>query len=261
MIAHVLADLRDGQLRLGQHQQHAIGLDRPRDVDGLAVTVGQVDQGVPLSTLMVAKLPAAPPIARSVRKVAHAEATISLASRARARQAIEPGEHEDPPRRGRLGVADEERCAAAFGHSELLVQRQGDDLSSKAGALEHVQAARQVLGARQPRQVGASRQLGELAPRQAQGAGDHSRSARSAPAAESRTVDPRPPAAPSRLRLERRTHRRFAALAGNGGSKAPVRATPAAPRDADAVQLFRASIADAAGSSFAQSRGVRREIT
>ena len=49
MIAHVLADLRDRQRRLSQHQQHAIGLDRPRDVDGLAVTVGQVDQGVPLS--------------------------------------------------------------------------------------------------------------------------------------------------------------------------------------------------------------------
>ena len=51
---------------------------------------------------------------------------------------------------------------------EPLAQRRGDDLPSKAGALEHVQAARQVLGARQPWQVGASRQLGDLAPRQAE---------------------------------------------------------------------------------------------
>ena len=46
VITDVLADLRDGQRRLGQHQQHSIGLDRPRDVDGLAVTIGQVDHGV-----------------------------------------------------------------------------------------------------------------------------------------------------------------------------------------------------------------------
>src|SRR5438045_410320 len=78
------------------------------------------------------------------------------------------------------------------------------------------------------------------------GRGDHSRSARSAAAAEDPTGDPRLPTAAIWLLLERRTHRRFAALAGNGGSRAPVPSTPAGSRVADVVQQFRASIADAA---------------
>ena len=48
------------------------------------------------------------------------------------------------------------------------MQHRGDHLPPKAGALEHVQAARQVLGTLQPRQRGASRQFGELARRQTQ---------------------------------------------------------------------------------------------
>src|SRR4029077_13429501 len=89
-------------------------------------------------------------------------------SRACAHQLLKPVKHEDPPRRGRLRVADEERCPVAFGHTEPSIERWGNDLSSKGGPLEHVQATRQVLWALQARQVGASRQLGELAPRQAQ---------------------------------------------------------------------------------------------
>ena len=48
------------------------------------------------------------------------------------------------------------------------MQHRGDHLPPKAGALEHVQAARQVLGTLQPRQRGASRQFGELARRPTQ---------------------------------------------------------------------------------------------
>src|SRR6185369_15800483 len=66
------------------------------------------------------------------------------------------------------------------------------------------------------------------------------------PAVESPTADPRPSIAPSWLLPEHRTHTRFAALAGNGGSRSPVPSTPAGPQLADAVQQCRASIADAA---------------
>ena len=63
MLAHVVADLRDGQRRLGEDEQHPVGLDRPRDVDRFAVTVGQVGHDVP-----PAKLPADPPIVRASEK-------------------------------------------------------------------------------------------------------------------------------------------------------------------------------------------------
>ena len=106
MIADVLADLRDGQRRLGQHQQHAIGLDRPRDVDGLAVTVGQVDHGVP--PLRRVRSPRSSLLLHPSRERQKSRARRGddlLASRASARQAFEPGEHEastspgSPPRR------------------------------------------------------------------------------------------------------------------------------------------------------------------
>ncbi len=83
MIADVLADLRDGQRRLGQHEQHAKGLDRPRDVDGLAVTVSHVHHGVsPRSRTDVAIPSTAPPIARKPEK--------SRAPRRRSRRSPSP---------------------------------------------------------------------------------------------------------------------------------------------------------------------------
>ena len=168
MIADVLADLRDGQRRLGQHEQHAIGLDRPRDVDGLAVTVGQVDHGVSPGHALTLRAPCCSTHRAKVRKVAHAEATISsVRAPARARPSSQA--------RKRRHLAEVPSASPTKNEAPLplatpepLAQRRGDDLPAEAGALEHVQAARQVLGARQPRQVGASRQVGNLPPRQAQ---------------------------------------------------------------------------------------------
>jgi hypothetical protein len=52
VLAHVVADLRDSQRRLSENEQHPVGLDRPRDVDRFAVTVGQVGHGPPPEKLL-----------------------------------------------------------------------------------------------------------------------------------------------------------------------------------------------------------------
>src|SRR5678816_2545052 len=71
MLAHLLADLRDGQRRLSQYQQHAIGLDRPRDMDWLAITVGQIDHRA-----SPCEAPCCSTHRANVKKVAHADAAI-----------------------------------------------------------------------------------------------------------------------------------------------------------------------------------------
>jgi hypothetical protein len=47
-------------------------------------------------------------------------------------------------------------------------QRGRDQLAAKAGALQHVEATGHVLGDRQPRQISAARQVGDVAPRRAE---------------------------------------------------------------------------------------------
>ncbi len=91
MIAHVLADLGDRELRLSQRQQDAIRLDRPRDVDGLAITVAQVDQGVPLSHSWLQSSLLLHPSREGLKSRARRGDDL-FTSCPRAHQTIEPGE-------------------------------------------------------------------------------------------------------------------------------------------------------------------------
>ena len=160
--------------------------------------------------------------------------------------AVRRARHYDgPPRQRPLLVAGEERSTAVFREAESPVQQRGEDLSSETRAFEHVKTAGKILEARQPRSVSTSRQLGELA-RQAERQEIALDELGRGRATESRAAGPQPSAATSWLRPERRTHGRFAALERSGGLRTRVRITPTSPRDAYAVQPFRASIVHAA---------------
>src|SRR5918993_3477119 len=86
---------------------------------------------------------------------------------ASAHQAFEPREKEAPPCPRALPVAAKEGCAAALSDAEPFAQHRGDELPAEAGALDHVEAARQLLPGREARQIGAARQAGNLLARQA----------------------------------------------------------------------------------------------